>query len=365
VIILVKDLIVNGSLIISFLFIAFQLTKNNNFSTTSNIKFRFMAGIVGGVFGSFLMLFAIKVSDTIIVDMRNIALIIATICGGWVTSLVSVIIMVLFRVGVYGYNLASITATIVLIILCITCISILKLIKSTFKQKYWCMIIVSLFYTFIAFSILIDNKEKLINLFFCYGIIFLVIAYFSYHVMTYLQRSNEMFRRYKKESGIDFLTGLCNYRKFDELFNKQIKIVNEGNEDLSVLAIDIDHFKKVNDTYGHTEGDKVLQKLAVILKSTSRHFDIVARCGGEEFAVLLLDCTYQKALEIAERIRSTVEKETFFHSKGIMFNITISIGVATFPESTENINKLLQQADDALYEAKRAGRNRVFMRSQA
>jgi diguanylate cyclase len=152
---------------------------------------------------------------------------------------------------------------------------------------------------------------------------------------------------------------LYNFRQFDLLFDSQIKIAKESTEQLSVLAIEIDHFKKVNDKYGHPDGDKVLQKLGLTLKITTRHFDIVGRCGGEEFRILLLDCPNQRAIQIAERIRLTVENEKFPISNERFINITISIGVSSFPETTCDINALLEDADHALYEAKRSGRNRV------
>jgi diguanylate cyclase len=123
--------------------------------------------------------------------------------------------------------------------------------------------------------------------------------------------------------------------------------------------IDIDFFKRVNDTYGHSAGDMVLKQLSGILISSCRSFDIVSRKGGEEFTVILLDCNYEHAFEIAERIRKNVEDYYFIIDDSKKVSITISIGVSSYPSRTDNSNELLHEADNALYSAKRNGRNQV------
>ena len=132
-----------------------------------------------------------------------------------------------------------------------------------------------------------------------------------------------------------------------------------NGESLSLLYVDIDYFKNVNDNYGHHSGNIILRELADILISTCRSFDIVSRNGGEEFSILLLDCSASHAVRIAERVRKNVETNNFFISNEISINITVSIGVSTYSDITDNINALLQYSDTALYEAKRTGRNKV------
>jgi diguanylate cyclase len=266
--------------------------------------------------------------------------------------------MIIFRIGFLGYNLASFTDAIVLSIMAASCSTILKL-SWPVKSKYWLMVVFCTLLSSFKFYILIADKGFLFYILPAYILILIVVAFFSYAVFMYIKQSSELFRRYKEESRTDFLTGLYNHRQFGRMLDMQMEIVREGNEQLSILAIDIDHFKAVNDTYGHLDGDKVLQQLGLILKKTTRKFDIVARCGGEEFSVLLLDCPHQRAIEIAKRICLTVEKEDFPISSGRMINITLSIGVSTFPETTKDIQFLRKQADKALYAAKHSGRNRV------
>jgi len=127
--------------------------------------------------------------------------------------------------------------------------------------------------------------------------------------------------------------------------------------------MDIDFFKKINDTYGHNAEDIVLQKTAEILKNTVRTFDVVYRNGEEEFSALLLDCSAEHALRIAERIRKKIENYNFEISNdiNININITISIGLASYPYTSMKIDNLIEDADKALYEAKRIGKNCVVM----
>jgi len=168
-----------------------------------------------------------------------------------------------------------------------------------------------------------------------------------------------LLNRLEQESTLDFLTGLNNVRQFDNALNEAFLNVKNKNERLSILIIDIDFFKKVNDTYGHLAGDSVLQQLGIVLSSSCRSFDIVSRIGGEEFSVILPDCPMEQAIEVAERLRLAVEMNKFIISNETKINITISIGTATYPDNVNNLENLINTADTALYSAKRSGRNKV------
>ena len=145
------------------------------------------------------------------------------------------------------------------------------------------------------------------------------------------------------------------FNLFNEISNKA-KI---NNENLTLLTIDIDHFKKVNDTYGHVSGDFVLKELGKILIKAVRDFDIVSRIGGEEFTVILRDCDQSYSYQIAERIRKEVENHRFKLPCGKNINITISIGMAVYPDEVKNLHLLKSISDEKLYEAKRGGRTKV------
>ena len=149
----------------------------------------------------------------------------------------------------------------------------------------------------------------------------------------------------------DALTGLNNRRMFDHSLQLELAIVERRETPLSLLVLDVDHFKRINDTHGHEVGDTVLVAIAQVLGGCARVIDIVARVGGEEFAVILPNT--EGALEVAERMRTAVAQATWLAQRA-----TISIGVATL-QPAEDASSLYARADAALYAAKAAGRNRV------
>ena len=133
---------------------------------------------------------------------------------------------------------------------------------------------------------------------------------------------------------------------------------------MSLLVIDIDHFKHVNDTYGHAAGDTILAQFGKTLRIATRMNDIISRNGGEEFTILLDNCSNREALEIGEQVRSTIEEISFSINKDISIHITASIGTSTFPETVPFSGELYREADEALYQAKRSGRNRICSNEQ-
>lgn len=156
----------------------------------------------------------------------------------------------------------------------------------------------------------------------------------------------------------DGLTGLFNHRHFQERLSQEFNRLERFSEPISLLLIDIDYFKKVNDTYGHPVGDAVLKGVADKIRKTVRTIDIPARYGGEEFAVILLNTDAKGAMNMAERLRKTVMNTEFF-SEQKTFHVTISIGISTYAEGIEEgREKFIERADKSLYHAKRNGRNR-------
>ncbi|WP_369991142.1 diguanylate cyclase [Pseudomonas xanthosomatis] len=161
----------------------------------------------------------------------------------------------------------------------------------------------------------------------------------------------ERFGKLRQQAESDALTGLANRRVLQAALDELM----ESSRPFAVLALDIDHFKRVNDTYGHDAGDEVLQHLAELLRRSARQQDLPCRVGGEEFTLLLADTGLDDARQIAERIRETVEMADTPH----VGKLTLSIGVACRQADTALAETLLKQADDQLYKAKQNGRNRV------
>lgn len=161
----------------------------------------------------------------------------------------------------------------------------------------------------------------------------------------------------------DGLTGLFNHRHFQERLTQEFKRLERFSESISLLLIDIDHFKKINDTYGHPVGDSVLKDVADKIRKTIRNIDIPARYGGEEFAVVLLGTDTKGAMNMAERLRKTV-MDTTFSADNKTFHVTISIGISTYPDGIKRKEELIEKADKALYHAKRSGRNQSVLWSE-
>lgn len=157
----------------------------------------------------------------------------------------------------------------------------------------------------------------------------------------------------------DGLTKVFMRRYFEAWLDQEFARVKRYRTDLSILMFDIDHFKKINDSYGHQAGDVVLQEIAQVVKNNIRAADVLARYGGEEFVICLPETKVSKALYLAERIRHEIEKKEFIYQDK-KIPVTISLGVASFRETPEDsVSQFIKDADSALYQSKEEGRNRV------
>ncbi len=159
-------------------------------------------------------------------------------------------------------------------------------------------------------------------------------------------------------SKTDFLTSLNNRGFWEEALINEYKRIKRSGHHSTLLMCDIDHFKRVNDTFGHAAGDAVIQHVAAAVKKNLRSTDVAGRYGGEEFAVLLLDTTVEQAMFFAERLRKNVEAMAVEYNQQIL-RVTVSIGVAEYREDMGEYRDWLEAADKALYQSKAAGRNRI------
>jgi diguanylate cyclase (GGDEF)-like protein len=163
----------------------------------------------------------------------------------------------------------------------------------------------------------------------------------------------------------DELTGLLTSKSFFSELSREAARAEAESILFCVLMMDLDHFKEVNDTYGHLVGSETLEEVGAVIKKSLRAGDVAARFGGEEFAAFLLDADYSQALVAAERVRAAIEQHKFSavrrgsNEEGRTHHLTISIGIAAFPDDTRDPIQLVEKADAALYAAKKSGRNRV------
>lgn len=171
--------------------------------------------------------------------------------------------------------------------------------------------------------------------------------------------NSRLYAKTRELSVRDELTGLYNRRHFLHVLQLEWKRASRFHHPLSLLMMDVDHFKKYNDTYGHKEGDRVLKQMGGLLVKTLREVDTLARFGGEEFVVLLPDTDRSGALAVGEKLRRVVEAERFTLTDRNPIPVTISVGVANYPDDVTELEDLIDHTDLALYDAKDQGRNRV------
>lgn len=164
-----------------------------------------------------------------------------------------------------------------------------------------------------------------------------------------------LFRQVQTQAMTDSLTGLYNHRYFQERLDREIKMADRNNESLSLILLDLDHLKRINDTHGHRAGDATLCHVACILQSTVRDIDICARYGGEEFVIILPQCEREAAFQVAERVREAIALKP----SPRVGAVTASIGYVTYPAPARSKEEMIEMADRAMYLAKDAGRNRV------
>ena len=162
------------------------------------------------------------------------------------------------------------------------------------------------------------------------------------------------------EADTDKLTGLANRRSLDEFLDALVTIFPEENKSFSLIIADVDHFKYYNDTHGHQMGDLVLVSIASILKNSIRRGDLAARFGGEEFVVILPNCSKENAVLVANKLHSAISDQNIhFQNQQPMGNLTCTFGVATYPDDADTKELLLKRADECLYNGKARGRNKV------
>jgi diguanylate cyclase len=357
-----KDFFINFSILFTGVFLIHQYCHSDRMSIKSSVQRRFRGGILYGLFGVLIMQFGIPINGGTLIDLRTIPMMIAAYTGGWVSTFVATTIIIICRLVLYPISNSSF---INIIILTLTAIAFSMITQSNLKtEKKWFLMALS-FIVIIGSSIhfVIPEFKKGIIIFFQYSFAIGCATFVTYLLKSYLWHSDDNYEKLKKYSQKDYLTGLNNTRTFHKAINSFFSKAKDHEEELSLLTIDIDHFKQINDTYGHPAGDKVIIQIGHILLQLCRSQDIVSRNGGEEFSIIMPDCDSTSARIVAERIRKAVEQSLFVVNENVELKVTVSIGYATSNQKdTLSVGQLIEEADKGLYMAKRSGRNRISVR---
>ncbi|KQY82171.1 diguanylate cyclase [Paenibacillus sp. Root52] len=352
---------VNLCIMITFMYVSGIIAKFYSIRVPfPSIRVQLIGGILFGIYGTVLMNYSFSINESTIVDLRHLAIITAAVYLGGMASFISGLVISILRVVIFGLSSSAIDAAFVMVLI--------GLAGVYFSYAPWSrltkILTMNLFSMALIFIILLMNTTS-INEFMKIYPVQLTISFiggiFIYFIAEFINKSNELLFTLERRASTDHLTSLNNRLQFEKSLKFQLEYAREHQKKLSLLVIDIDRFKRVNDTFGHTSGDAVLKQLGRLLIEHARPVDIVSRNGGEEFAILLVDCDQQQALAVAERIRKAVERYLFSLPDGNTTRLTVSIGVAVFPDNCDDKDDddFFEQADRGLYEAKNTGRNRV------
>ncbi|QWU47911.1 MULTISPECIES: diguanylate cyclase [Bacillus] len=345
-----RDLFVNMTIILSFIFVGGQLLRDRPLKEGFAVWQKCVVGIFTGILGVLLMHFGVHIEDSLL-DLRYLAVILAVIIGGPIASSITVAIILITRLLFTDYSLASELACYTIIVTGIGIVFIWRMKISIFTKWIW-LNVYSLSILILPLSILFKDVSVVVLYFVCS----IVAGYITFVSASYVLQSNELFQTMRHYATIDALTNLGNVRQFDLEMNRHIGNKHMKNDSLCLLLIDIDHFKYVNDTYGHPAGDEVLKQVGHILLENAPFSNLVFRKGGEEFALLLPKKRLAYGTRVGEQIRLAVEKYSFQLQNGEKIKITVSVGISEYEKSPE---QFIQSADDALYYSKRNGRNKV------
>ncbi|MGQ3477079.1 GGDEF domain-containing protein [Paenibacillus sp. TY11] len=353
---MLKELINNFALLTSFLFFGnLFFRKYERYLKKHVFIYRVMNGLMLGLFGILLMMTGLWIRGHFVVDLRQLAIIISVYMGGSVSGLLTTLIISLYRIYITGgWTDVSLTATVnCFMTLGISLIFIRE--KSLTLRKWMSAVlgaaVVSLLSTFYVANP--PDNESIIMI----TTVKMLGGLFTYFMMSHIKKTERAVHLLEEAANRDHLTGLYSPRAYDALFEEVFHTSKTTKQPFGLVMLDIDHFKHINDTYGHLNGDTVLSQLGMLLtrESTTRAYP--SRKGGEEFAILIGNCDSQKAASFAEKIREAVENERFLLNDGTSISLTVSIGAGSSPVIASR--HLLEKTDEALYEAKRSGRNQV------
>ncbi|MHC1735672.1 MAG: GGDEF domain-containing protein [Erysipelotrichaceae bacterium] len=351
----------NFCILITGVVFVMHYLREKNLHEIRSTWFRFFMGVIAGGIAMVLLgsSFLVDPLRQIVLDFRYVPVFVISIYGGWISTLVATLIIATYRWVINDISAVSTAMALATVWIGLSYSVIFSLRKPLLLRVSLAMLVHTIIMYFASYAIFDTSTLRLQTL-----IIHLFITFAaSYIVWKYVEFALgeiRVYQRFRSEATTDYLTSLSNRRKFSHELNAAIHRCQRKNETISLLYLDIDRFKAINDEFGHAIGDDVLRKFAGVLLKTCRIYDGLYRIGGEEFAVILQDCPIENAWIVAERIRQNILD--FEYSLTGEANVTTSIGVAGYVMGI-SAEEMMGKADDALYQAKNAGRNCVYVAS--
>ncbi|MDZ5782583.1 GGDEF domain-containing protein [Marinococcus luteus] len=356
-----SQLFVNLTILVTFLFFYYQVFREHSFSRVTTIPMRLFTGVLFGVLGMVLIGFGIRVNEYTLIDLRHIPIMLSALFGGWIPAVAAAVIISFSRIALGGGAIVLYPLSMIIFSTMVS-IFIARMVRNPWLAAFY-MLLCSNIYFLLIMMYQLNTVKLYTEVTLSYWFVSFAGAFAAVYMVKRLTYSNQLLHKYRSESLKDPLTGLDNPRSFAYSLTKNLEQASKMKQSVSLLIIDIDHFKDINDRYGHAAGDDILRQLGTVLLEMVRPEDSVYRKGGEEFTIILSNCPASKAVDIAERIRERVEKYPFLTDHQTLY-ITVSTGVSIFPETAVEERELFKQADDALYQAKDQGRNQTCMYSK-
>lgn len=357
--IVIADLMMNFSILFTLTLLMFFFAQKERFLLFPSLKrFQpFTIGLIGGFYGVVLMIEHIHAFTAVIMDARYAAIVFSGMFGGPIGVLITTSLISGFRYFYFDMTVEALVAA--LNTLVFGYITALLLIKYPMTMKnsllYYSYGIIQTAIVIFFYNLSSPGAFQDLLVFLTFSIISYAVVWFTLHKMNRLAKEVE---KIEELAETDYLTGLSNNRKYQQIFYEW----RDRKPEFHMAVIDIDHFKRVNDTYGHPIGDVVLKELAHRLEATATTFGArVSRIGGEEFGALLPASRREEAKRQAEMLRHVISSAPFQIDDHLALPITVSIGVAHYPSDAQSMPDLYKVADEKLYDAKLGGRNQVHI----
>lgn len=344
-------------MLVTFIYIYFQLKWKMTGWLVNPRRESLYGGVTAGTFAVILNYYAVHAHENVYFGLSMVVLILALMFNSQAAYLLGGGILLLWLAF---SPLAMPAASVLAMFLILASVLLADLLLHRLGPYPRAVILIAVVASeyFISIGIRANDYEVALVAASYYMLLSTVSVVAGISVIHYMQRSHELYETLSEDSTVDGLTGLLNRRVFEAELDAL------GKDEPSVLILmDIDHFKRFNDTYGHPEGDRTLKVVSRKVKNIVGKDGITARNGGEEFAILLKGRSKEDALEMAERIRTTLENSRHITAGGEYVGVTVSIGIASYPEQAASPKKLYSQADEHLYIAKKLGRNQVCCES--
>ncbi|MET2869182.1 MULTISPECIES: diguanylate cyclase [Exiguobacterium] len=355
---IINAFFINLCILFTLFTISFLPFRNRpRLTPQSPLKGRVLLGVQTGLIAILLLVNALPL-EGILIDLRNIPVLLAVLFGGWVSGAVAGIILLIGRSLVLFFTDGTMLGLYLAIATIVTLVVLTSLLRKPMDNTRPTLLV------FTTISIAIFGAALYaalpLNLFYPVLIVYMLMSYggacAAYRLLLELRRHFENVQHQQQLARTDALTGIANRR----LLNEAMANLTVEAEEYALILVDIDHFKRVNDTYGHDVGDDVLRELGMLLVNESNERHLVGRFGGEEFLIVMPHANREEVSQLAESIREKVSTFPFETSAGTL-HITVSLGACH--SNDIEIDSVLKHADEALYHAKESGRNRFILAS--